>query len=779
MRAAGALPAKAVAVRPAPGVVLTSGPRAVTVHFPASPAPPVQLQVLDTRGDERAGPVGVRGTVAQVAVAAMAPGTYTVLWSTGQAQGASTFTVWRGGPLPPSLARAAYGGATAVPPGFWLDLWTTVALAGALFFLGGAAGVGGAPRHGTARRGALSLIAGAVSAALERVALAADAGFPRLLRSPLFPALVGRGVALDGLLAAAVALLGLVALPRRRPLAIGAAALTLGLLVATLPPLRTGALLPAWAAAAGLALAAGGLPGLSRRRTQEARTATRWIGAALAASGGVVLFLRVVAAGPALSAGPLPLAAGLGTLAGLIALACAVLPRPPRGAAACGALSLVVAAAAFSPVLTRPAPGVRGALTLRGNGTPGVSVSSGGVTLRLSSARAGANTVEVLDGRTDTPLLPLTISLVGGPRVSGTVGAVRMAAGVYAAATTAFSVPGTWRVTVAGRTLAVRVGGNSLGACRSFPGRAARWAALGGPVLALTAAPGAPDTALAATARGVFATSNGGRTWTLAGDPGRTTALAVDRYGQWWAATPAGLRTSQNGGVSWLPVPGLKGAAGAVFTPVYPSGVPLWAVVGGSLFERTWQTTFTGLQTTWGLAATVPAGAALFTAVPPAVPQAGQAGAARWQGQPVSLLAGGPGGLWQSTSGSASWARVLSAPVRDVAVGAGALWAAGPDGLYAAAHAAGPWRAVQGLGGATAVAVGGPSGGTLFAARPGAGLLRSTDGGRTWTSAGCPVGTVTLLAGTYERGRPAPLSPEPVVYLADARGDVVAVMPGS
>ncbi len=773
------MPDKVVAVDPAPGAVLTAGPRAVAVRFPAAPTPPVQLQVLDTQGDERAaGPVGVHGTVAQVAVATAASGTYTILWSSGRAQGSSTFTVWRGGPLPPSLARAAYGGATAARPGFWLDLWTAVALAGALFFLGGTAATGAAPRRGTARRGALFVIAGALLAALERVALAAGVGLPRLVRSPLFPALMGRGVALDGLLAAALALLALAVLARRRPLAIGAAALTLALLLATLPPLRTGALLPAWAAAAGLALTAGALPGLSRRRSQEGGAGIRWIGAALAVGGGVVLGLRAAAAGLALGTDPIPLAAGLGTLAALVALACGVLPRPPRGAAAGGALCLVVAAAAFSPVLTRPAAGARGALTLP-SGTPGVSARSGRVTLRLSSALAGVETVEVLDGGAAARLLPLTISLVGGPRVSGRATAVRVAAGVYAASTTAFSVPGTWRVTVAGQALTVHVGGSSLGACRSFAGAANRWAALGGPVLALATAPGAPDTALAATARGVFATADGGRTWTLAGDPGRTTALAVDRYGQWWAATTAGLRTSQDGGVSWLPVPGLNGAAGAVFTPVYPSGVPLWAVVRGSLFERTWQTTFTGLQTTWGLTATVPGGAAFFTAVPPAVPRTGSAGSARWQGQPVSLLAGGPGGLWQSTSGRAAWARVLAAPVRDVAVGVGALWAVGPDGLYTAAHAAGPWRAVPGLGGGTAVTVGGPSGGTLFAARPGAGLLRSTDGGRTWTSAGCPVGTVTLLAGTYVRGRPAPLSPEPAVYLADARGDVAAVLPES
>jgi hypothetical protein len=124
----------------------------------------------------------------------------------------------------------------------------------------------------------------------------------------------------------------------------------------------------------------------------------------------------------------------------------------------------------------------------------------------------------------------------------------------------------------------------------------------------------------------------------------------------------------------------------------------------------------------------------------------------------------------------APWQRVLAAPVDGVTVGPGdSLWAVGPSGLYQAAGPLGPWRQVVAVGG-TAVAVGGPTGATLYVARPGQGLWASEDGGATWSVAGCPVGTAQALAGTFWPGQAAPPG-GPALYVADGRGDVAAVLP--
>jgi hypothetical protein len=771
--ALAAAPAPPVRVWPAPGAVLTSAPHAVTIRFARVASGPVQLQVLDTHGRERAAPDVQRGAVVTAPVAADAPGLYTILWTDGGISGSSTFSVWRGGPLPPPLLRAAYGGTGDRPVGgFWLDLWTGLALAGAVLFLGRALAPTGRPaRDAGVRRGALALAAGAVLATGERVAGEIGVGFPHLLSSPLLPALLTRGAAADALLAAGIALVAVV-LPRPRMFAGGAAALALLLLLASLPPLLEGGVLPAWLAATGLALAASRLSTAPRRRGEpSADGRVPWLALALAGTG-MAWF--------ALLDGGLPRPAGtpvlLGAVTAGLALVCGALPRPSRRLAACGIAAALAGAALCGSGWTGPSPWApipwgapRGAWAVRaGHGAAG---------LRLSSPVPGPQTLELLAPGARGRGLAVQLARVQGPPLRRTLEAVRRRPGVYVAVSDALSVPGTWQVDFAGQALRVRLGAVDAASCRSFVGRPDRWAPLGGPVLALVASPGAPNVALASTPSGVFATDDGGRRWVAAGDPGRATALAIDRYGQWWAATPAGLWTSTDGGVRWQPTAGVGGPASAVFTPLYPSGVPLWAVVAGSLWQRDWQLGFLGLTTSWQVAGAMPAGIRFALAVPPAVQPPSPPGPVNWQGQPVTLLAGGATGLWQTTSAApGSWVRVLAAPLRAAAVGAQALWAVGPDGTYTASAAGGPWRRLPGAPGGSAVAVG-AHGTDVFVAAPGAGLLESSDGGATWRTAGCPLGEVTALAGTFTPARPDPMGGAPTLYLADARGDVVALLP--
>lgn len=746
--------------RPSPGAVLTAGPSSVTVRLGTAPGHPAQVQLLNEQGDERAGATLFRrGDTLTVPVSAGKAGTYTILWTAGLRHGASTFTVWRGGALPPSLQDAAYGGPTAAPAGLWAAIFTALALAGGLAALGATA----AARPGAARRSAGLLASAALLAALDHTALAADRGYPALLASRLFPLLLLRGVALDGLFAAALAVVAALLQARTRLVAAALQAAALAALLATVPAVRTGPFLGVWLTAVGMALWVGGAAGPGRRTP-----GWRWAGLGLAAATAATWLPW--GHWPPAHADPLPL---LGTGLALAAVALAVLPRTRPAAPALGLLALV----AFGPTMAAPSALARGPLPQH---TPwALTVRSGDETLRTSRLQPGATLLQVAAPLAHGAVLSLLLAHPGSPSVTSRLSATRLAPGLYGV-DAMLPLPGAWRITAGRARFTLTLDGSAAGACRTFSGRAARWVNLGAPVRALAVDPGDPRVALAATAAAVFATSNAGRTWVPTHGPTGTVALTIGRYGQWWAATADGLQTSRTGGAVWRPASGLSGPAAAVTTPLYPAGVPVWSLIAGMLYQRTTQLTFTGLQGTWAPAGPAPAGTTALWSLPPppaAFAQTSATPAAAALSPP--LLATGSSGLWWLPGPGQGWRRLLRDPVSDVSAGPNALWATAANGLYTAPYPAGPWqRLPQVAAGVTQVAASGPAGQTLFLARPGSGLLESTDGGRRWTNAGCPVGTVTLMRGTYMSGR-ATGPTAPTLYLADADGDVVAVLPST
>lgn len=768
-RAAGA------SVSPPPGAVLTASPVAVSVRLPGAPAAGARLEVLnENQADVGNGPPQTAGDTLRLALNSLAPGVYTVTWAAGAATGSSSFTVWNGGQLPPPLLRAAYGGPYPGPASRAAGVLLLLTLVAGLVGVGALAlparpatlPLPGQrvrnPQAGPLRLAGLAMAAAGVAAALLHTA--AVLGIPpgSLSASPLAPPLLARGVALDGFLAAGCGLLALLlgGMPRA-----AAALLVLGLLPGLLAiPALQGAGAGTFAAACGLALGlglyAGAWPHVLRRRGRQSPL-PRLLGLALALAAGVPLLLRWQ---------PLrgPLAIGAAAAAGLALL----LGRP---GARRSALSLAEVLGLAAALVLTPALGASsaraGTEVLPRHPVWGYSAAGSGGTAHLAVApfRVGVNLIEVRAAGASGQSLPLTLTDPAVPGLTRRLALPRVGPGLYALSTAALSEPGAWTASAAGATFQLSLAGAAGQGCTaSFTGFTAAVATLDGGVTALATDPGDGRQAIAATPHGVYATGDGGRTWLPAGDPGPVRALAIGLYGEWFAATPSGVLVSQDGGAHWTPAPGVSGSATALAELLYSAGAPTWALAGGQTFGATTTQTFTTTWTThWQALGAGPGGAAALLALPGAS-----------LGQPATLLAAGSAGLATSADGGAHWSAVsgMTAALQSLAAGASAFWAAGAGGLFTAPAPPGPWKAVPlaEFGGLSGVATADTGGADVFAAVKGAGLLLSTDGGQSWSGAGCAGGTISALAGTFNRTAPS-TTPSPLLYVGDVAGHVAAL----
>ncbi len=783
---AGAAPS--AVIQPAAGAVLTAPPPAVTARLEGPPSRDARLEVLNARRQDMGnGPPQVFGDTLRVTLPRLAPGIYTVTWSSGTVSGASSFTVWQGGPLPPAMLRAAYGGPVQGPLPPALGPCLLIALLAGLVGLGSLAlpSAGGAPgffpRSGADARGRSSsgllrlaglTLAGACAAA-DAMHTQAVVGVPirSLFTDPLTRLVLLRGIGLGGLVAAG---LGIGAAALARNVRGSAALLGLALIPVLLmvPAVQGGngiTFVVALATGAGLGLYAGAWPHALRHRAW-ANPVPRLLGLAVALAAGIPLFLhwRPVRGVP-------------GIVAACAALCAIVLGRPNAARRLTGLAQILGLAAAVSlaPALAASSQTAGVRLLPRqlhwAYATPGRSTN---IRLAVSPLQVGVNVVRITDPAAHSVALPVTLRNANVPGLTRRLTLPRIAAGVYALATPALSQPGLWQVDAVGETFHLALGSAAplvQGCQGAFQGFDAEVARLRGSVRALATDPGDGTLAIAATSAGVYATNDGGRTWRPAGNPGLVNALAIGLYGEWFAATSAGLQVSQDGGAHWNPAAGPRTAVSAVAAPLYPAGTLAWALSTTHTYGGASSQTFTtSWATHWTPAGpSPPNGTLTLLALPGAL-----------SGQPVTLLSAGSAGLAVSTDGGQRWKAVagVPGPLPGLAAGAKAFWAAGPAGIFTAARPQGPWRSVPlaVFGPVTGIAAAGPNGDEVFTAVAGAGLLVTTDGGSSWRGAGCTGGTISTMVGTFTRGLPVPPpSGAPLLYIGDVSGQVASLWPAA
>ena len=761
---------------PAPGSVWTAAPTMAIVPLPAGTGGRVTL--LNTTGNTvaHATRTGASGPL-RLRLPALTPGLYTLRWQIGNRQGGSTFTIWHGGTLPPRLQRAAYGGPTARPARWLLGLLAVAALAG------GAVGIGSLTGS-TARRRALqrrALVFTAVAETLAAVvhsAAAAGIGPLAILHSPLLGPLLTRGVALDALLAAALAAAGAVLAPRLGRATVALAALAEAFALLALPAVQgggPGALALAWIAACSLGLFAGAWPHLLRapasggggrfRLVPDPAPALRTLAAIVAVAVAIPLWLHWHPLG--------------GTqawiLAGSMATA-ALLGRP--GARRRRALRAATVAGLAGSVLLAPALGAAAAAAgrphLGGVAWPSAQ-SNGQLRLRIAPLQAGVNVIQLVDPGATAAMLPAVATNLDAPGLTRHLQLQRSSPGRYVLRTAALSIPGHWRISSGAASFGISVppqGQASSSSCRDgFTLHPTRVAHLPGPVVALTTNAGDGAVALAATPTAVYATADGGQRWTIAGRLSGVRTLAIGRYGTWYAGGRSGLLASHDGGVHWRPAGGIRGAVQGLAMPLYPPGVGGWAVAGNRLYVRHLRVTNHGTVPLWSPAGTAPAGLTALLAI-----GAGKAG------HVTTTLVGAGQGLWQGHGGG-GWQPITSPlrGLRSIAASQAGIWVLGRSGIAQAATGAGPWHRVSlgaiGRGGQpTALATTGSGGTDILVGVRARGLLLSRDAGAHWSLAGCPGGTPTAIAGTYSPSAPpANSASAPLAYIGDAAGNVAAI----
>lgn len=776
---AGHALAATVGPSPAPGAIITAPPQAVTVPLTGQTTDPT-VWVLDTQGTNRTtAPAVVQGDAATVPVRLDGPGVYTVLYGGGDGPPTAsyTFTLWRGGPLPPVLAEAARGGPAAgnPAPGVWL--WSLIAFVMMLVLVGGiphalsGGGSGSRPLRRVGARAGVGLALSSLLAACYRAASLLRLPLPRAIHSPLFIPLLMAGLGPAWLVAAAAGLVAAIA-----GLAGGAIIAVPVALVAMFACLFSVPLLAAHPVLIPLAVvgcllgggSAGALPFTLRNgRGQAGPGPIVLLAASWAALLGLLYFAHRTGA---LSLARADAVAAVGVI-GIVLLASARGRRRSRPAAACQ-LALVIGLGLCAPLAVRtlarePAPEV-----------PGTVIGArAGTSIAVTSVAPGANTVTVSLPRGSAPstAIDLSVSNPEQPALDRTLTLPRARGGTYLVTTDALSIPGRWQLSVQGAvttTFALILPQTLPTSCTTgFLGFRAVTAHLSHPVTATTTMPGDPERALVASGERIYVTRDGGLTWVpVPGwSRGTVTALAIGEYGRWYALTPGGVWSTVDSGATWQAEAGIYGAATAAYLPLYPAGNPGWLAVGGRIYEQgLGRDVYGGTVAIWLGSFPLPATATAVASLPPVT-----------TGASAPLLVGGPSGLWGSLNGGYSFQKLASTAVTQLVGGPNdTIWAVGPEGLSAYSPTSGSWQAVlpspqSGLPApATSVAL--DPAGDVFAAVPGQGLFERGAAG-PWRSIGCPGATPTLLTGTYSVGSPVPPGTPPLVYVADDQGNLVAL----
>ncbi len=764
------------AASPAPGAVVIIAPNTIRLDFSQAPPDTLQVGVLNSQGQSVAtAPASIRGTMATIPLHLAAPGVYTVL----AGPSSYTFTYWHGGALPPSLLEAAAGGPSTSPIRPLVQWsWALCALE-SLILMGGipiAFGAGDGRVLRSLRpvgvRAGLMLAAAALVGDVAHVAGILQVPWFDAWTTPFFGPLLHTGLSVAWLWIAAAGLVAAVAWAggtRAAPLGALASLTALAGCIWAVPVLHSsGAWATILAAVAGISLAIvfGRLP-FTLRQSRPANISVYAFGIlGLCATGGLLgLALRHNLASW------IAFAFGMGPLLVLAT----VLRRRPLPAVRW----MWVVSAEFALLVSLLAIG-RTAVTapmaervLAPISSWAWTQSAHGATLSLQTANPGPNTLRLRIPGSNASEVSLVLSDRDAADLQERISVHRTAPGTFIVVTDALSLVGNWTVQVpSGPSFAVTLTAPSGKACVSgFVGFTAAVAHLGSPVTALAVTPNDPTEALAATATDIYRTRNSGLNWTPVPTrpAGTISALAIGRYGAWYALTAQGVMVSNTSGATWSPLASLPGAATAMYLPLFPSGNPGWAVSGGLLHQEVLQlNAHGGYSSVWRAGQSLPGTITSMVSLPAV------------SGSPP-LLAGGPNGLWQSSNGGQSWRNVTVNAIQQVVLGPNnTAWAVETGGI-----AVYTWSSVEGWqpnqtaiedppGTPSSVAVA-QAGNAVFAADPDQGLFATTNGGNTWQSVGCPTASPELLAGTYWPDTTTAPGTPALVYVADASGDLVAL----
>lgn len=764
------------AASPAPGAVLTMAPDRIRLDFSQPPPSTLQVDVMNRQGQSvETAPVTIQGAVATIAVHLATPGIYTVL----AGPSSYTFTYWHGGSLPPPLLEAAAGGPSASPVRPFVQWSWAVCALESLILVGGIPIAFGSEDRRLLRslrpvgvRAGLVLAAAALIGDVAHVASILQTPWLSAWASPFFGPLLHAGLGDAWLLMAAAGLIEAVAWTggtKAAPLGALAGLAALAGCIWSAPLLQTG---DVWglilAAVAGISLgtAFGRLP-FTLRQSRPANAAVYFFGVlGLCATGGFLTFgvQHNLTSWMAVALGTVP----------LIVLASILRQRPLPAmrwiwvvGAECGLLisllaigRIAVTASTVERVLT---PITSWAVTQKANGD----------TLSLQTATPGPNTLRLRIPGSKASEISLQVSDRDASGLQEKLSVHRTTPGTFIAVTDALSLVGNWTIALpGGPSFAIALSAASGKACVSgFVGFNAAVAHLGSPVTALAVTPNDPTEALAATATHIYRTRNSGLNWIAAPSrpAGTILALAIGRYGTWYALTSEGVMVSKTSGSTWSPLSALPGVATAIFLPLFPSGNPGWAVIGGMLHQQVLQlNAHGGYATVWHRGAALPGTVTSLVSLPAS-------------SGPPPLLVGGPNGLWQSSNGGQSWQSITTAAIHQLALGPNdTAWAVESDAIsvYTWSAASGwqrnptPLKDPPGTPASVAAA---ESGNTVFAADPGQGLFATTNGGSTWHSVGCPTASPELLAGTYWPDTTTAPGTPALVYVADASGNLVAL----
>ncbi len=257
------------------------------------------------------------------------------------------------------------------------------------------------------------------------------------------------------------------------------------------------------------------------------------------------------------------------------------------------------------------------------------------------------------------------------------------------------------------------------------------------PVNTLAIDPISPQTIYAGTSGGVFKSTNGGGSWNAAntGMAETVTALAIDPISPQtiYAATYGGLLKSADGGASWRNT----APAGFIWTlaidPTQPQTIYAGAWASGVFKSRDGGSTWfnTGLSSP----------DVLTLAIDPARPQTIYAGTAYGVFKSTNA-----GGRWTNTGLTASYTLSLAIdPSQPQTIYAGT----DGEGVLKSTDGGGTWSAINaGLTNIVihALAIDPARPQTIYAGTDGGGVFKSTDAGNSWSTANTSLGDPYILA---------------------------------